>query len=526
MRAASHCANHPSREARVRCTCCEKWICERCAKEHRDRVFCSTRCRFNSTVRSATAALRRVAVAPIEPAWAIVVVTAACVLLVIAVAGLLVELAELWSPRIEGVVEVAVPVPPAKVVGRVTITGGFPRLEIEGEPGSEILVITDGRPPLLVLLNEHGTGTVDPFDVQAGTPEIRLRAVGSEDTTVAVPALPTATPTRSPTPIPTRVRTTTGTATVSAISTAAATASPPPTRTPTPTPTPTLTATPRQAATQPPTTTTPPREPTAPPEPPDDASPLRAPPVLHLVSDAGPRIALTFDGATSANGTTDLLDLLQQLDLRVTIFVTGEFIQRYPSLVRRALLAGHEVGNHTFSHKHLTSYGKNRRHELLPTVSKTWFLSELSRTEEAFRSATGRPMAPLWRAPYGEENAALRGWAMELGYLHVRWSSLQGVSLDSLDWVEDEHSSLYFDPSRLVDRLLAFPKLEGGIVLMHLSTKRRVPPWSELPRFVTEIRSRDLQVGSVSVLLGHSDRWRPWLQRATARHEEVYPDTK
>ncbi len=197
MRAASHCANHPSREARVRCTSCEKWICERCAKERRDRVFCSTRCRFESLVRSAIAAVRRVAIAAIEPAWAIAVVSAACVLLVVAVARLLVELAEVWTPRIEGVVEVAVPVPPAAAGGRVTLAGGVPRLEIEGEPGSEILVITDGRPPTIILLNEHGTAVVDPFDVQPGTREIRLRAVGSEDTTVAIPALPTATPTRS-----------------------------------------------------------------------------------------------------------------------------------------------------------------------------------------------------------------------------------------------------------------------------------------------------------------------------------------
>jgi peptidoglycan/xylan/chitin deacetylase (PgdA/CDA1 family) len=240
------------------------------------------------------------------------------------------------------------------------------------------------------------------------------------------------------------------------------------------------------------------------------------------VPDGGPRIALTFDGATSANGTSDLLDLLNELDLSVTMFVTGRFIENHPAVVRRALLAGHEIGNHTYSHRHLTTYERNRRHNLRPEINRSWFETELRRTEDAFRRATGRPMAPLWRAPYGEENGSLRRWALELGYLHVRWSSLQNTSLDSLDWVEDEHSSLYFDSKRLVDRLLRFPKLEGGIVLMHLATRRDEPPWNDLPRFTNEIRGRGLGISSVTVLLEASPTWRSWLDRARSNHQASF----
>ncbi len=110
-------------------------------------------------------------------------------------------------------------------------------------------------------------------------------------------------------------------------------------------------------------------------------------------------------------------------------------------------------------------------------------------------------MAPLWRAPYGEENSTLRGWALELGYLHVRWSSLEGASLDARDWVADEHSRLYQDSRKMMDRLLGFPRLEGGIVLMHLSTERSEPPWTELPRFVRELQRRKVKPVKVSDLL-------------------------
>ena len=215
---------------------------------------------------------------------------------------------------------------------------------------------------------------------------------------------------------------------------------------------------------------------------------------------------------------------MHDLDLEITLFVTGGFIERYPTLVRRAVLAGHEVGNHTFSHPHLTTYADDRRHDLQPTVTKASFQEQLRRTEEAYRRATGRPMAPLWRAPYGEENPTLRGWALELGYLHVRWSSVKGASLDSLDWIADEHSRLYRNSRRMVDRLLRFPRLEGGIVLMHLATERSEPPWADLPRFVEELKTRELQPVKISELLDASATWRPWLDRARRRHAEVFPE--
>jgi peptidoglycan/xylan/chitin deacetylase (PgdA/CDA1 family) len=250
-------------------------------------------------------------------------------------------------------------------------------------------------------------------------------------------------------------------------------------------------------------------------------TPALSPPVLQLVTDAGPLIALTFDGNSSSNRTGELLDLLHDLDLQATLFVTGRFIERYPEVIRRAVLSGHEVANHTYSHLHLTTYEKNRRHDLQTGITRERFQNELRKTEAAFRKATGRAMMPLWRAPYGEENRTLRGWALEMGYLHIRWSSVEGASLDSRDWVADEHSSMYQNSSTMMDRLLRFPELRGGIVLMHLATNRDEPPWQELPTFVGHLHKRGVQPTTVMRLLESSPTWRPWLRRAQNRHREA-----
>jgi peptidoglycan/xylan/chitin deacetylase (PgdA/CDA1 family) len=464
----------------------------------------------------------------LEPAWSVAVIAAATVLLLFAVGRLVGELIEVSTPDVIGVVEVAVPVAPQGVSAYATLDGDAVRLEIDGEPGAEVLLLVDGEPLMVVGLDRRGHAEVVDGELPVDVTRVRLVPLVPAETSLEIPARPTPTPTSTPTA--TETATPVATLTPSTTPSSTATATPPktPTRTATATPTRTSTAiptrrasaTPKPARTPARTPTTAPAIPTRPAERIEVAGP--APPVLHLVTDAGPRIALSFDGATSANGTSKLLDMLGELSLEVTLFVTGQFIERHPKVVRRALLSGHEVGNHTFSHPHLTTYATNKRHDLLPGIDRAGFQDELRRTEEAFQRATGRRMAPLWRAPFGEENRALRRWALELGYLHVRWSSLQGASLDSLDWVEDEHSSLYFDSNRLVDRLLRFPELEGGIVLMHLSTRRSEAPWTELPRFTREIRSRGLRPGSVTALLERSATWRPWLERARSNHERVF----
>jgi peptidoglycan/xylan/chitin deacetylase (PgdA/CDA1 family) len=392
--------------------------------------------------------------------------------------------------------------PPVKA--RLSPEDGLWRVDLVGPPHETVLVVVAGQPPIAVTLDRRGRARVEDLELPPGVSSVEVALLEHSPVTVEVEMTPTPTATASP----------------SSTHTATPTAAASPTGSPTPTPSPMHSATPSAkptAARRPPQTPT--RTLSA-----DELEVARsAPPVLHLVIDAGPRIAITFDGADSANRTTELLDLLRRLDLRVTLFVTGEFVEQNPGLVRRAALAGHEIANHTFSHRHLTSYADNRRHQLLGHVTREWLHDQLRRTEAAFQTATGRRMAPLWRAPFGEENDLIRGWAMELGYLHVRWSSLRGVSLDSLDWVDDEHSSLYRDSERMIQRLLEFPKLEGGIVLMHLASGRPEPPWNALPRFIERLDERGLEPVTVSELIEASATWRPWLERAAERHRQVFP---
>src|SRR4051794_13065300 len=67
----------------------------------------------------------------------------------------------------------------------------------------------------------------------------------------------------------------------------------------------------------------------------------------------GPRdrraIALTFDDGPS-EGTHELLELLGRLAIPATFFVCGMNVRRLPQTLRETVAAGHEIGNHSYSH--------------------------------------------------------------------------------------------------------------------------------------------------------------------------------
>jgi len=232
-----------------------------------------------------------------------------------------------------------------------------------------------------------------------------------------------------------------------------------------------------------------------------------AAPNLMSVAGAGPAFALTFDAHAEAQGAAEMLALLRQRRLHVTIFFTGRFAERFPGIVAEASRDGHEIGNHTYSHPHLTTWAANNRHDTAAGVSRESLQLELRRTAEAIAAACGRPPALLWRAPYGEHNGTIRSWAAELGYLHVDWTRADGDALDALDWVERPGQRAYMNAEAMARRLLAFERktgvpLAGSIVLMHLGSPRPDQPLLEaLPIVLDETDRRGLRPVPVGELL-------------------------
>ncbi len=217
-------------------------------------------------------------------------------------------------------------------------------------------------------------------------------------------------------------------------------------------------------------------------------------------------LALTFDGGSGNGAAANILDILRKNDIRCTMFLTAGFIQRYPDMVKRMLKEGHEIGNHTHNHPHLTNYEIDQTHNTRDGVTRELLQKELVDTAERFKTLTGQKMKPFWRAPFGEHNGDIRMWAAEIGYRQVGWTYTRHESMDTRDWVADTSSSQYQSSQHILQKLLAFGDstdtgANGGIILMHLDTQRQDQVHTILPAFIDSMQTRGYTFVTVSKLL-------------------------
>ena len=61
-------------------------------------------------------------------------------------------------------------------------------------------------------------------------------------------------------------------------------------------------------------------------------------------------VALTFDDGPNPDGTQEMLDLLEKHNIHATFFLIGKKVKLSPELARKIWHAGHQVGNHSWSH--------------------------------------------------------------------------------------------------------------------------------------------------------------------------------
>lgn len=154
-----------------------------------------------------------------------------------------------------------------------------------------------------------------------------------------------------------------------------------------------------------------------------------------------PKLALTFDDGPHPEYTPELLDRLDQLQLRATFFVIGNRAAQHHDLIRRIAAAGHELANHTYTHSEPAQTATSR------------FLDEVRRTDELLLSITGQCSRTV-RPPKGE---------LTLSKLRGLWQLQKTVALWNVD-PKDFHMRNSAEMSQWCD---AYLPQDGDIVLFH-----------------------------------------------------------
>lgn len=129
---------------------------------------------------------------------------------------------------------------------------------------------------------------------------------------------------------------------------------------------------------------------------------------IYSVATNDKKVALSFDAAWGNDDTKTLLDILENHDVKVTFFMTGEWVGHYPDDVKAIAAAGHDLGNHGENHKHMSQLDKTKQSE------------EIMKVHKRIKDLTGTDMN-LFRAPYGDYDNNVIATARDCNYFTIQW---------------------------------------------------------------------------------------------------------
>jgi peptidoglycan/xylan/chitin deacetylase (PgdA/CDA1 family) len=187
-------------------------------------------------------------------------------------------------------------------------------------------------------------------------------------------------------------------------------------------------------------------------------------------------VALTFDDGPTPDVIDEVLRVLESRQVRATFFVNGSNLAEAPDLGPRLVKAGHELGNHTFSHPRMV------------LRSQSFIRSEVERTDELIRQA-GHHGEIHFRPPFGWKLFGLPWYLSRTNRITVTWD------------IDADAPPTGSDAGRIVSECLRAVR-PGSIILMHVWYPGREPSRAALPVLVDRLQAEGYRLVTVGELRG------------------------
>ena len=192
---------------------------------------------------------------------------------------------------------------------------------------------------------------------------------------------------------------------------------------------------------------------------------------IYNVQTEEKKVAFTMNCAWNADDIDQILEVLKQNNTKITFFMVGDWIDKFPEVVKKIYEAGHEIASHSNTHPHVNnlSYEEN--------------IEEIEKSNDKIEKITGQ-RTKIYRAPYGEYNNTVIKAAQDKGYYTIQWS------LDTLDYTGLTGDEMW---NRIQDKVKA-----GDIILSHNGTKYTA---DSLDMLIKNIKQKGFEVVRVSDLI-------------------------
>lgn len=183
-----------------------------------------------------------------------------------------------------------------------------------------------------------------------------------------------------------------------------------------------------------------------------------------------PMVSFLINVAWGNEHIPGMLETLKNHGVQATFFLEGRWVKENPSMAKMIIDAGHEVGNHSYTHPNMKTLGSTAVRE------------QLLKTNEVIEAISGSKVT--WFAPpSGSYRDEVVNIAHEMKLGTIMWS------VDTIDWQKPS-------PDVLVNRVMG--KIHpGAMVLMHPTPSTA----NSLETLITSIKDKGLELGTVSSLL-------------------------
>lgn len=196
---------------------------------------------------------------------------------------------------------------------------------------------------------------------------------------------------------------------------------------------------------------------------------------VYSVKTEENKISLTMNCAWNADDIDKILEVLNKTNTKITFFLVGDWVDKYPEAVKKINEEGHEIGNHSNTHPHVNnlSYEEN--------------VSQIKECSDKIEKIT-KQKTTLYRGPYGEYNDTVFKASTSLNNIMIQWN------IDTLDYNGLTGEEMW---NRINKNLC-----NGSIILTHNGTAHTA---DSLEYLITNIKSAGYEIVPVSELIYKSD---------------------
>jgi peptidoglycan-N-acetylglucosamine deacetylase len=191
-------------------------------------------------------------------------------------------------------------------------------------------------------------------------------------------------------------------------------------------------------------------------------------------------VALTFDDGPTPQATDQILAILAETNVRATFFVIGGELEQNLEQGKKLVAAGHELGNHSYSHV--------RMFFVLPSFVK----QEIESTDKLIREA-GYQGDIHFRPPYGKKLFTLPYYLWRHGRKSITW-----------DVEPDSYPEIAADANKIVEHVRANVR-PGSIIILHVMYPNRRESMKSVKMIVEGLRAEGYEFKTVSELLAARD---------------------